>query len=59
MKASQMEKLAKDYLDIPTLQTRNSDRLDFHEVSVWSLKQVMRLAYEQGRQEARATLPIS
>lgn len=34
---------------LQTLQTRNSDRLDFYEVSVGSLTEALREAYERGR----------
>lgn len=44
------EILAKDLLDIETLETRNSDSLDFHTVSVWQLKKALEAAYEAGRQ---------
>jgi hypothetical protein len=41
-----------DHLFIETLETRNSDRLDFHEVSVWGVKNALMAAYEVGRQAA-------
>jgi epoxyqueuosine reductase QueG len=34
---------------IETLETRNSDRLDFHEVSVWAIKEMLQKAYELGK----------
>jgi len=34
------------------LETRNSDHLDFHEVSVWAVKSALMAAYEAGRQAA-------
>lgn len=43
-----LEQIAKDILKIPTLETRNSDELDFHEVSVWGLKEALIEAYKQG-----------
>ena len=46
-----LEKIAQDCLDIPTLEARNSDSLDFHEVSVWSLKKALRQAYQLGQQD--------
>jgi len=47
-----VEDIAKTRLDIPTLRTRKSDRLDFHELSVWILKEALLAAYEAGRDEA-------
>jgi hypothetical protein len=36
-------------MDIPTLDTRNSDGLDFHEVAVWEILKALRLAYRAGQ----------
>ena len=49
----QMQQIALDHLFIETLQTRNSDRMDFHEVSVWGVKSALMAAYEAGRQAAK------
>ncbi len=46
---SKLEEIAKGCLGISTLNTRNSDRLDFHEIAVWNLKQALQLAYTAGR----------
>jgi len=35
-------------LEISTLKTRNSDRLDFHEIAVWNIDAMLRAAYELG-----------
>jgi hypothetical protein len=35
-------------LSIETLETRNSDSLDFYDVAVWSLKKALQEAYEAG-----------
>lgn len=42
--------IAKDTLDIPTLVARNSDRLDFYDVSVWSVEAALTRAYHAGYQ---------
>jgi hypothetical protein len=47
------EEIAKEELFIETLETRYSDRLDFHDVSVWGVKKVLELAFELGKQEGR------
>ena len=44
-----VSRIAADLLDIDTLETRNSDGLDFHDVSVASLKAALVAAYEAGR----------
>ncbi len=49
----QMLQIALDHLFIETLETRNSDRLDFHEVSVWGVRSALLAAYEAGRQAAQ------
>jgi hypothetical protein len=36
--------------DAGTLETRNSDSLDFHDIAVWSLRRALLAAYEAGRQ---------
>ena len=33
---------------IKTLETRHSDSLDFHEVSVWRLREMLMAAYQHG-----------
>ena len=40
--------IARETLGIATLETRKSDRLDFHEVSVWGLAAALRAAYDAG-----------
>ena len=48
-----LESIALNHLFIETLETRNSDRMDFHEVSVWGVKSALMAAYEAGRQAAK------
>lgn len=49
-KADILTKIAKERCGIETLETRNSDSLDFHDISVWALKEMLEQAYEAGRQ---------
>ncbi len=44
-----LEALARIHMGIETLEERNMDALDFHEVSVLSLKDALRAAFELGR----------
>lgn len=44
-----LEKIAREHLFIQTLETQMSDRLDFHEVSVWGIKNALQAAFEAGR----------
>jgi len=46
--------MACKVLGIETLATRNSDSLDFHEVAVWQIEDLISRAYEMGRAAARA-----
>lgn len=47
--------IALDHLFIDTLETRHSDRLDFHEVSVWGIKSALLAAFDAGKQAASIT----
>jgi hypothetical protein len=48
-------KIAKEILDLETLETRNMDRLDFHELSVWEIRDALVAAYNEGRKAAKQT----
>tara|TARA_B100001778_G_C18595074_1_gene634255 strand:- start:603 stop:779 length:177 start_codon:yes stop_codon:yes gene_type:complete len=45
-----LTEIAKKDLNLETLETRNSDSLDFHDVAVWSLKEALQEAYEARKQ---------
>jgi hypothetical protein len=44
-----LEQIAKEHLFIETLETQNSDRSDFHDVAVWSIKGALEAAYAAGK----------
>ena len=44
-----LTKIAKNRIGAETLETRNSDGLDFYDISVWALKEMLAQAYEAGR----------
>jgi hypothetical protein len=46
---AELASIARRTLQIPTLESRKSDRLDFHEVAVWELLKALRLAYRAGQ----------
>jgi hypothetical protein len=46
--------IAKTHLNITTLATRRSDRLDFHDVSVWAVRAALKAAYDAGSTNAPA-----
>ncbi|MEG3637659.1 DUF3489 domain-containing protein [Magnetococcus sp. PR-3] len=52
-KAKLFVQIAQDHLFIDTLQTRNSDSLDFHNVSVWAIQSALEAAYKAGRDDAK------
>ena len=44
-----LRRIAAEHLFVETLETRNSDRLDFYDVSVWGIRQALIAAFEAGR----------
>lgn len=48
-----IEALAEQHLRLETLETRNSDSLDFSDQAVWSIKAALQAAYEAGAAAAR------
>jgi hypothetical protein len=47
------EQIAREKLRIHTLETRNSDHLDFYDVSVWQVRAALEAAFEAGRAAAK------
>ena len=48
--------IAKKHLGIKTLETRNSDRLDFHDTAVWCIRDALEAAFKAGA-ELGASMP--
>ena len=48
--------LARKHLFIETMETRYSDRLDFHDVSIWGIQDALEAAFEAG--QAAANKPL-
>lgn len=40
------------FTTVETLETRNADGLDFHDVAVWEIRAALQAAYDAGRREA-------
>lgn len=40
--------IAQKHLGLETLQTRNSDSVDFHDMAVWCLKDALEAAFKAG-----------
>lgn len=47
-----LENIARRHFWVETLETRKSDRLDFHEVAVWNMKAALQEAFEAGQKAA-------
>ena len=52
-KDAALASIARKDLGIETLDTRKSDGLDFHDVSVWGIRKALEAAFEAGRQTSR------
>jgi YD repeat-containing protein len=47
-KQETIQQLAREHLRIETLEARKSDRLDFHDVAVWSIEKALDAAFSAG-----------
>jgi hypothetical protein len=47
--AAKVAEIAKEVLDIPTLEPRGRDGLDFHEVGVMGLRRALLAAFTAGQ----------
>ncbi len=50
-----INRIAREVLDLETLEARKMDSLDFHDLAVWSIKDALERAYEAGRKAATPT----
>ena len=46
---SEIERIGQELLGVETLETRNSDSLDFSEQAVWTLRRALEAAYKTGQ----------
>jgi hypothetical protein len=44
------ELIAQKHLNVETLEEQKSDVLDFHEVSVWQIREALEAAFAAGQQ---------
>jgi len=51
---AQLLEIARRQFRIETLETRNWDRLDFHDVAVWAIRAALEDAFEAGRRAGPA-----
>ena len=50
--AETLTQIAKRYLEIPTLESRNSDSLDFYDLSVIPIRYALEAAWKAGKSNA-------
>lgn len=48
-----LTRIARTTLGIETLETQKSDRLDFHDIAVWRLRDALEAAYNAGLEQGR------
>ena len=48
-----LDHIAQNLLGLETLDTRKSDRLDFHDLAVWNIKAALQAAFEAGQQAGK------
>lgn len=49
--------IASEKLGIETLETQKSDRLDFHDLAVWSVRAALEAAFEAGQRSRETARP--
>ena len=49
-----LERIAREELELTTLETRGDDAEDYHRLAVWEIETVMERAYLVGREAANA-----
>ena len=52
---AQLLEIAQRQFHLETLETRNWDRLDFHDVAVWAIRAALEEAFEAGRRAGPAS----
>ena len=52
-----LAQIASEHLHIPTLKTRRSDSLDFHDVAVWQVQAALQAAFYAGLKAAGQNTP--
>ena len=48
----ELDRIARDVLGLDTLETRKSDRLDFHDLAVWKIREALADAYLAGTKDS-------
>lgn len=45
--------IAQRHLGLQTLEPRNSDHLDFHDLAVWRIREALEAAYRAGQANSK------
>lgn len=48
-----LAQIAQKHLGLETLEPRQSDALDFHDLAVWSIEAALQAAFEAGKKSAQ------
>lgn len=48
----ELNRIARDVLGLDTLETRKNDRLDFHDLAVWKIREALADAYLAGMKDS-------
>jgi hypothetical protein len=54
-----LAEIAKKHLAIDTLDSQQSDQLDFHDLAVWSIEQALEAAFQAGLAAAALQQPTT
>jgi hypothetical protein len=52
-----LTEIAREHLDIPTLDAQGSDSLDFHDLAVWQIRSALKAAFDAGAKSAALPTP--
>ncbi|MFP6559341.1 hypothetical protein WJ542_13640 [Paraburkholderia sp. B3] len=55
--SQQLAEIAAKFLGLETLETRRSDRLDFHDTAVWCIREALEAAWLAGAAHAQKGTP--
>lgn len=48
-----LQQIAQKHLGLETLETRQRDRLDFHDLAVWNIEAALKAAFAAGQQSVK------
>jgi hypothetical protein len=54
-KETTLTEIARETLNVDTLETIGSDSLDFHDCAVWQIKEALEAAYAAGKEAVKTS----